>query len=216
MFTRFAEGKEYEEIADELEKEEAERLRCSSRFTATQIRRVLENEIYVGDRRIQKAPHTDYKTKIPKWGEEYESFYVEDDHEGIVSREVWDKVQNRLKARETLRGNGVRICSGSHFLYGRILCGECGEPMMRKSDRYKGEPRADWVCRDRRKGKKGNGCKNLIIPEPELLEALSEALGLEWNGTDNVDENAFEKLKTVTIYDDGRIEIELHAERKTA
>ena len=62
----------------------------------------------------------------------------------------------------------------------------------------------------------GNGCKNLIIPEEELLEALSEALGGEWNGAENVDERTFDKLKTVRIYDDGRIEVDLNEEKKTA
>ena len=72
------------------------------------------------------------------------------------------------------------------------------------------------MCRDRRKGKKGNGCKNLIIPEEELLEALTEALGAEWNGIDSVDERIFDNLKTVKIYDDGRIEVDLNEEKKTA
>ena len=57
------------------------------------------------------------------------------------------------------------------------------------------------ACRDRVKGKKGNGCKNTIVSEDDLLEALSDALGLEWNGADNVDENDFESLKAVKIFD---------------
>ena len=216
IFEAYAAGKSYNEIADELEEKEASRLRCNGRFTPTQIMRVLQNEIYVGDRRIQKQPHTDYKTKKPKWGEAYESFYVEEHHEGIIGRELWEAVQNRIKAIEELRSNGTRPYSSSHFLYGRILCGECGEPMVRRADKYKGEPKIDWVCRDQRKGKKGNGCKNPIIPEEELLEALTEALGAEWSGADKVNARDFDKLKTVKIYEDGRIEIELNVEKQTA
>ena len=88
--------------------------------------------------------------------------------------------------------------------------------MVRRADKYKGAPKIDWVCRDRRKGKKGNGCKNLIIPEEELLEALTDALGAEWNGAENADEGVFKNLKTVKIYEDGRIEIEMCAEQRTA
>jgi len=158
----------------------------------------------------------DYKTKKPKWGEEYESFYVEDDHEGIVSREVWETVQKRLEETRTLRDNGVFRRHNSHFLFGRILCGECGEPMIRRTDNSKGNSAVSWICKDRRKGKKGNGCKNLIIPENELLEALSETLGVEWLGVESAKESDFDSLKTVKIFDDGKIEIELHVERKTA
>ena len=62
----------------------------------------------------------------------------------------------------------------------------------------------------------GGICKNLIVPEEELLEALTAAVGAEWNGAENVDEEVFENLKTVKIYEDGRIEIELNAEKKPA
>ena len=56
----------------------------------------------------------------------------------------------------------------------------------------------------------------MIVPEAELLEALSEALEVEWSGAENAKENDFASLKAVKIYDDGKIEIELHAEKKTA
>ena len=216
IFTRYAEGKTYVEIADELEEKEAGRLRCNSRFTQTQIQRVLRNEIYVGDRLIQKQPHVDFKTGKPKWGEEYESFYVEEHHEGIVSREVWDAVQKRLEEIKKERDNGIYRKHGSHFLFGRILCGECGEPMIRRVERKGGKETINWVCKDRRKGKKGNGCKNLILPEEEVLEALAEALGYEWNGVENVDEKIFDTLKAVRVYEDGTLCVELHEEAKTA
>lgn len=206
IFERFAEGMCYVDIADELEEKEAERLRCKSRFTQTQIMRVLQNEIYVGDRRIQKAPHTDYKTKKPKKGEDYESFYVEEDHEGVVSREVWDRVQARLESDRINRDSGIYKRKNSHFLFGRVLCGECGEPMLRRVDKSNGNQSVTWICKDRRKGKKGNGCKNMIIPEDELLEALTGALG----------NTSFENLKAVKIYDDGSVEVDLNEEKKTA
>ena len=216
IFMLYADGKTYLEIANELEEKKAVRLRCDNRFTQTQIQRILQNEIYVGDRLIQKKPHTDIKTKKPKWGEEYESFYVEEDHKGIVGRELWDEVQQRLEKTRNQRDNGIYRRHGSHFLFGRILCGECGEPMIRRVDRSNGNETTSWICKDRRKGKKGNGCKNLIIPEEELLEALTEALGSEWNGTENADEKTFECLKMVKIFEDGRIEVDLNEERKTA
>jgi site-specific DNA recombinase len=216
ILTRFAEGKRYEEIADELEEKNAERLRSKRKFNVSQFQSILKNEIYVGDRRIQKQPHVDYKTKKPKWGEEYESFYVEDDHEGIISREVWEKVQERLKREEEARKSGIYRRPNSHFLYGRILCGECGDPMIRRTEKGKDAQNVYWICRDRRKGKKGNGCKNLILLEEELLEVLAEALGVELECTDDANETDFESLKTLRIYEDGKIEIELNEEKETA
>ena len=216
IFERFAEGKCYEEIADELEEKGAERLRCGTRFAATQLLRTLKNEIYVGDRLLQKQAPRDYKTKKPKKGVAYESFYIEDDHEGIVDRELWNAVQERIASQKTARENGIHLKSRSHFLFGKVYCGECGELMIRRVEKNKHADSMNWVCKDRRKGKNGNGCKNLIIPEEELLEALSEALRLTWNGADCVNEADFEKLKSVKIFEEGRIEVEFCEEQKTA
>ena len=85
--------------------------------------------------------------------------------------------------------------------------------MTRKT--HRGQKRV-WICKDRKMGSKGNGCKNLIIPEDELLEALSETLGVAWTGVENVDESSFDKLKMVKVFEDGRIEVELREEKKTA
>ena len=49
-----------------------------------------------------------------------------------------------------------------------------------------------------------------------MLEALSETLGMAWTGVENVDESGFDKLKMVKIFEDGRIEVELREEKKTA
>lgn len=107
----------------------------------------------------------------------------------------------------------VKESVDSHFLYGRFICGECGEPMTRKT--HRGQKRV-WICKDRKMGSKGNGCKNLIIPEDELLEALAEAVGVKWGGAENVKESDFDSLKMVKIFEDGRIEVELREEKKTA
>lgn len=68
-------------IIRHLDKRNAGRLRSDKPYTAANIYYILENEMYVGDRKLQKEPHTDYKTKKPKEGEEYTSYYVEGDHE---------------------------------------------------------------------------------------------------------------------------------------
>ena len=216
IFMRFAEGKSYCEIANELEEKEAGRIRSKNKYAPSQFLSILGNEIYVGDRQIQKKPHIDWKTKKPKWGEAYESFYVEEHHEGVISRELWDKVQERLKREENDRNNGIYKRPNSHFLFGRILCGECGEPMIRRVAKSNGNETISWICKDRRKGKNGNGCKNLIIPEDELLEALTLVLGQEWNGVESVDEKTFEKIRRAKIYEDGKINVELYEESKTA
>lgn len=216
IFILYADGRPMREIIKILEISGAKRLRKDGPFNQFTIECILKNEIYVGDHRIQKAPHSDFKTKKPKTGEKYESFYVEEDHEGVVSRELWDAVQDRLEKERTRKDKGIIVNYNTHFLYGRLICGECGEYLTRKSYMRKAGTVKGWICKDRMKGSKGAGCKNLIISEEDLMENLTEALGLPWNGVENVNEKDFEILEAVKIFEDGRIEVKLNEQKKTA
>ena len=48
-----------------------------------------------------------------------------------------------------------------------------------------------------------------MISEEDLFKALSEHLGIKWNGVEAVTEKTFEQIKKVVLFNDGRIEIEL-------
>lgn len=207
IFTEYAAGKSMQAIIRHLDKRNAGRLRSDKSYTAANIYYILENEMYVGDRKLQKEPHTDYKTKKPKEGEEYTSYYVEGDHEAIISRETWDKVQERLKGEKERKANGVYSSSREHFMHGILFCGECGMPLTRKTFCYRGESKKVWKCKGRIKDYKS--CGNDAISEEELYTALAEALGIKLNGADAVTEATFEKIKRVELFADGHLEIEM-------
>lgn len=133
----------------------------------------------LGDRLLQKQAPKNYLTHKPDWLQAYESHYVKDTHEGIVRRELWDAVQSRLERANELTSFGAQCRTDSHFLYGKIFCGVCGHPMKRKTVNAT-RPREDgtvdkiavWKCADRLNGSKGNGCKNDILKEDELIEMV--------------------------------------------
>ena len=83
-------------IADELKMKGFVTLRGKDRLNEQTISVILRNELYKGDQRIQKQPPKDLLTKKPDYSKEYTSYYVEDSHEAIVSKELWDKVQQYL------------------------------------------------------------------------------------------------------------------------
>lgn len=64
-------------------------------------------------------------------------------------------------------------------------------PYKGRSGHYKA-----WNCKERQKGKKGNGCMNRIIKEDALVQAVSEKLGAD----------AVDRVQKVLVYKD-RIEI---------
>ena len=142
IFEEYAKGKSIRKIAGELEQQGFKTLRGCDRLSVSVIEGILRNEIYKGDRQLQKAPHVDLLTHRPEPGAEYRTYYLEADHEGIVSRELWEKVQEVLATPKTTRCN-----KNSHFLKGKVICGDCGKPYVRNSRKNaKGEYKT-WDCK---------------------------------------------------------------------
>ena len=163
IFMEYAEGKSTIQIANELERQGAKTLRGKERFHPDTIAGMLRNEIYKGDRLLQKTPHSNVLTHRPEKGTAYNSFYVENDHEAIISDELWDEVQRELEVATTRY---------SHYLTGKVICGECGSPFVRVTRSNKSGKFKNWVCADRRAGKHGEGCQCIILREEELLEMI--------------------------------------------
>ena len=87
-----------------------------------------------------------------------------------MSKADWDAVQRKLKENEEFEKLVGHRGGQPHFLFGKVFCGECGEPMVRRS--WRGQK--VWICRDRNKGKAGNGCKMRNVKEEELLKVAGE------------------------------------------
>lgn len=67
-------------------------------WSTSTIDRILSNEKYVGDVLMQKSFIEDFLTGKRKKNEgELDMYFIENDHEPIVSRETFEKVQKRKK-----------------------------------------------------------------------------------------------------------------------
>jgi DNA invertase Pin-like site-specific DNA recombinase len=190
IFGWYATGKSLQKIADKLEAEGVKTLRGKERFGSNTILLMLRNEVYKGDRLLQKKPHYNYMLHKPEEGTEYERYYVENDHEPIVSREVWEKVQQMLDTPKERKDYQYK---NSHYLKGKVICGECGSEFVRVTRVNATGKHKNWICMDRRAGKHGNGCKCGILAEEELLEKIGEI--------------SPEELKQVTVFKDGKVEV---------
>lgn len=179
IFTRYAEGAGVMEICRELNARGARRQRVKKSFTHQIIRHILCNESYVGDKRLQKEAPWNYLTKKPDRTISFATNYLIDDHMPIISRETWNAVQERLAGEVSTRQAGIRRQGNSHELYGRIICGCCGEPYMRRTFTSRtampdgGRRCKVWCCRGR---VRGSGCRNPNVRE-EILVAAGEGDG---------------------------------------
>lgn len=146
-------------------------------FGASGIRYILSNEAYIGDKLLQKRPPGDFLTGRAKMREGFAQHYVESDHPALIDRAVWEKAQSLLQINREQLASGVHPNARSHPLYGRVYCGSCGAPLMRKT-RYQRDKSVQkvWVCRGR---DRGSGCRLRSVKEEELLAEISRQCGMD-------------------------------------
>lgn len=95
---------------------------------------MLENEKYKGDALLQKSYTVDFLTKkrAPNKGE-IQMFYVEDDHDAIISKRILECVQLEIKRRKKYleeEEHGTNFYSHrteSNPFASKIVCGECNK-----------------------------------------------------------------------------------------
>ena len=152
MFDRYKEGVGTSTIARELNDKNIPSP-TGKKWSDTVVFRMIRNEKYVGDLLTGKT-YTDnpINSKKKKNKGEFDMYYTENHHEGIIDRETWDKCQeiaNRRSGKYTADGKPEKFSQVYPFS-SKIVCGLCGENYIRRSwkARKEGEPpRAAWACR---------------------------------------------------------------------
>lgn len=134
------------------------------------IKSILSNEKYKGDALLQKAFTVNFLTKETKVNEgEVPQYYVENNHEAIISPRVFDWVQEELKRR---RGGKCRY-SGISIFSSRIKCGECGSwygaKVWHSNDKYR---RVIYQCNHKFKDQ----CKTPHLTEDDIKDIFVRAM----------------------------------------
>ena len=147
IFSLFLNGHSVDMIARTLTEEAVPTGAGKTKWYPTTVRYLLSNEKYVGDLRLQKTVVPNFLTHRSKKNTgEADQFYVENSHDPIIPRDVFDMAQveaarraaSRLDAAGKRTG-GIRYGS-KKALSGRCKCG-CGAVLLRK----RSNP-GRWVC----------------------------------------------------------------------
>ena len=170
IFQLYLEGYGKQAIANILFKEGVPSC-LGGEWVATTIQSMLHNEKYVGDLLLQKNFIADHITKINRRNRgELPQYFISNDHEPIISREMFDAVQKE-HAQRLAKYSGVT--GKTSELTSLIKCGICGKSYRRK----KAAARMLWCCATyNRRGKKY--CASNSIPETVLQDVCRQALGL--------------------------------------
>ena len=190
---RYMDGLGFTLIARELN-EQGIKSPFGGEWAPKSVKRMITSEKNIGDLLLQKFFRRDHITKktVTNVGQ-FDRYYIEDNHEGIIEKELYNEIQQEISKRA--KKNKCKESGQVYPFTGLIYCGNCGAHYRRKvshcSDKYR---RSFWNCSTYLyKGK--SVCHTKQIPEEELYRLSCEVLGLT-----DFDETVFkEKIKQITV-----------------
>src|SRR5665647_310662 len=113
---------------------------------------MLENEKYYGDALLQKTITVDFLTHKRKANKgQAPKYQIEGNHEPIISKEIFEKVQDEKERRALLKGNlvGDRHKYSSKYPFsGKVFCGNCGNIFKRRQwNSNNASKKVVWQCK---------------------------------------------------------------------
>lgn len=139
------------------------------KWGASSVLRILKNELYVGTMVQGKSRKINYKVKVSREIEPENWIKVEGTHEPIITREMFDCVQNLMKldTRTSPEKESIYVFSGL------LRCGDCGQNMVRRSVRKNGKQYFYYHCST---FKSGEGCSSHNISDVTLQKVVLNAI----------------------------------------
>ena len=156
IFSRYLLGHSVRQIVTDLMADGIKTATGKDVWHDSVVQKMLRNEKYIGDAILQKTYIADLFTKekrlnsgvLPK-------YYVHDCHPAIIDRDTFQKVQEEMARRSSLRKTSSKTKTelgkycGKYVLSELLVCGECGSPYRRAVWTQKGGTRAVWRCQNR-------------------------------------------------------------------
>ena len=173
IFDKYVQGYGCRSIARELKAKGVLKRDGTTDWKESGIRGIIDNVKYKGDIIMGATFTADpiSKRRLKNYGEE-DMYYVENHHEPIIDRELFDLAQEIKEYRAGKRENGRHQIAYKQYAFSGVLrCGCCGAKYARKTihgnrEEYK---RIVWQClRYVREGKKS--CPKCKTIREEILE----------------------------------------------
>lgn len=182
IFKRYLYGESIINIANDLTKRKiptpANRLKIKINKSITTnfwkesvIRRILQNDVYIGNTTSHKTKKVSFKSKVRVRLPKEDWIIIENTHEPIISREIFDKVQIRINKNKNVKRNSV-----DSPLKGLIYCSDCkGRMTVSYSiSRDKKIKRKYFRCSNGNRYYPHLKCKSHYIREEKLMDAINK------------------------------------------
>lgn len=205
IFREYLEGASFRDIAMGLERDHIKTGGKRYKWHMSTVRGILSNEKYIGDALLQKTITTDFieKTRIKNDGT-VPQYYVKDNHEAIISRDVFTQVQEEILRRANITsgrdGQKRRIYSSRYALSSICTCMKCGDIYRRVVWNSRGKKSVVWRCCTRMEHGP-SACSAPTIPEEQLQQAVIDAMNTVLEYSTDV-KNILEENILEVIYHD--------------
>ena len=139
------------------------------KWEVVSVNRILTNEMYVGTMVQGFHSKINYKVKRSRAVPKEEWIRVENTHEAIIEKSVFDEVQRLLEydTRTAPDQNAVYPFSGL------VVCGDCGQSMNRRRVKKGNKQYPYFHCSTY---KSGNGCTSHLINADKLEAVVLDAV----------------------------------------
>jgi site-specific DNA recombinase len=169
-------------------------------LTRASIKDILQNEIYIGNLVLQKSYSPKIRKRTLNYGE-LPKYQVEEAHEPIISKELFQEVQNaRVERGKNASNKNKQITCFT----GKVQCGKCGSKCIRNPIAHSKttfrEYYERWTCDGQRKHKMAY-CDLKSLNEDELRKATVVLL----RDKGNYEVRFIQEVDEVILFDDKAI-----------
>ena len=184
IYQSYLSGYSIVKIKEELESEGIPSGTGKKVWSTNAIRYMLRNEKYIGDALLQKTYVTDFLTKKSKKNRgEIPQYYVTGNHEGIISKELFNLVQEEIARRASKRKVSQKATkteqgkySSKYALSELLVCGGCGARYRRVTWARNGKKKVVWRCINRLEYGTKYCKESPTIEEYKLQDAVMKAI----------------------------------------
>ena len=210
IYLEYLQGASLKQIGEGLETDGILTAAGKAKWRPETIKKILQNEKYIGDALLQKTYKVDVLSKkrvknngiVPQ-------YYVENNHEPIIPRDLYMQVQEEMLRRANLHSGEKRkkrVYSSKYALSSIVYCSKCGDIYRRIAWNNRGKHSIVWRCVNRVEHGP-NCCDAPTIQEIDLHNAVVTATNIAFGGKDEMLGELEKNIATVfALEDDGALE----------
>lgn len=197
IYQQYLYGDSLRMIKDKLDNDGVLNPKGEIGWLISSIKSILTNEKYCGDVLGQKT----YKEciiggKVMKNNGQLPQVLVQNNHPGIITREMFYAVQEEMKRRTASRSPSTKSATGrtcyasKYALSERLVCGECGTLYRRCTWTIRGKKKIVWRCVSRLDHGTKYCKQSPTMEETALQTAIMEAVNKSMDTDGSIARNA--------------------------